>query len=525
MKKRVIPAVFILVAAALAVVFITRQYFYKPEEVNTTAKVVIPQVDGKDTEKNISNSELGDEATLTSLVPLNGDETLISVVSMDFNNDGFEDQVNAIKTAASPYLSLLVGLYNTKNASYERKAVIATKITQAKTFAYTGMDLTGEHRLSLVYQGYAENGDSVLQAFFISNPNGVFNLRQIADFEADGTIFIQQLDRYDDYERSQANGSSFPIWVYSTDTTMGANSTDQLQIRYDWNAEEQKYTKALQVRVAGSKLAAKELARIQDGTVKTFAAYLDGLWYKTENNSSSQRYLFFDYDSKEIIFFIDDTEEVYNWVNSNLRRNGIYLSTTNTEIENLQRRIDISLLGVDGVSVKIQDDVRMIIGESTMWDGEYKKMSFDSINKKFNAQTTTASSYIADLEKGPIWKSSDGTTVTFVNGAYSTTSDLLADSGVYTSEDVDGRPFIECRSRNKVGFFSGSYYISYAPIEQKEEQVTPSSKKKQQQQAPVIQYNKDCIILQPYVLTLEGSYATEGQAIILTRSTKKETTE
>src|SRR5574344_436873 len=517
MKKRVIPAVFILVAAALAVVFISRKYFYKPEEVNTTATVVIPQVAGNNAEKDTANSEVGDDAVLSSLVPLKNDETLISVVSMDFNNDGFEDQVNAIKTAASPYLSLLVGLYNAKNASYERKAVIATKITQVKTFAYTGMDLTGEHRISLVYQGYAENGDSVLQAFFITSPNGVFNLHQIADFEADGTIFIQQLDRYDDYERSQANGTSFPIWVYSTDVTMGANSTDQLQTRYDWNAAEQKYTKALQIKVAGSKLAAKELARIQDGTVGTFAGYLDGLWYKTDNDGTGQRYLCFDYDSKEIIFFLDDTEEVYNWVNSNLRRNGIYLSTTNAEIENLQRRVDISLLGVDGISLKIQDDVRMLIGESTMWDGEYKKMSFNSINHKAPSQVVPAATYIADLEKGPLWKASDGTVITFSAGAYTSSGDAASDAGVYTSEDADGRPFIEFRPRGATGYFNGSYLVSYAPLQSSAAATTANIK---QPQAPL--YYADSIKLQPYVITLEGSYATEGMPIILTRGTRKE---
>lgn len=517
MKNRVVPAVFVIIAAALAVVFISRKCLYKPNEETTASRVIIPQVAGKSTEKNTSNSDMSDETAMTSLVPLKNDETLISIVSMDFDGDGYEDQVNAIKTAASPYLSLLVGLYNPQTSSYERKAVIATKITQVKTFAYTGMDLTGEHRLSLIYQGYSESGNSVLQAFFINRKNGVFNLHQIADFEADGTIFVQQLDRYDDYERTQSAGTSFPIWVYSTDTTMGANSTDQLQTRFDWNKEEQKYTKALQIRVAGSKLAAKELARIQDGTVGTFAGYLDGLWYKTDNDGTGQRYLCFDYDSKEIIFFLDDTEEVYNWVNSNLRRNGIYLSTTNAEIENLQRRVDVSLLGVDGISLKIQDDVRMLIGESTMWDGEYKKMSFNSINHKAPSQVVPAATYIADLEKGPLWKASDGTVITFSAGAYTSSGDAASDAGVYTSEDADGRPFIEFRPRGATGYFNGSYLVSYAPLQSSAAATTAKNK---QPQAP--QYNADSIILQPYVITLEGSYATEGMPIILTRGTRKE---
>jgi len=518
MKKRVIPAVFIIAASLLAVILISRKCLYKPNNTTTMSKVVIPQVAGKNATAGSINSDLNDDTVLTSLVKLNPDETLISIVSMDFDNDGFEDQVNAVKTAASPYLSLLVGLYNNKTATYERKAVIATKIAQVKTFAYTGMDLTGEHKLALVYQGIAEDGNSVLQAFLITNKNGNFNLNQIANFEADGTIFIQQLDRYDDYERSQSAGTSFPIWVYSTDTAAGTNGTDQLQTRYDWNKTEQKYVKALQIRVAGSKPAAKELARIQDGTVATFAGFLDGLWYKTENDSSSQRYLFFDYDAKQIIFLIEDTEEVYNWQNSNLRRNGIYLSTTNQEIENLQRRVDISLLNIDGISIKIQDDVRMIIGESTMWDGEYKKMNFDSLARSSEAKKAVTASYIADLEKGPAWKASDGAMVTFAQGIYEIPSDTVSDTGNYTAEDFDRKPYIQFRSKNENGYFKGSYYVSYAPLQN--EQVSSSTKNKNTQ--PQIQYNYDSIILQPYAITLEGSYAVEGRPIILTRSAKKE---
>ena len=56
---------------------------------------------------------------LTSLVPLNPDETLIDVVSADFTGDGFEDQVNVVRKASLSNLNLIVGVYNAKTESYE----------------------------------------------------------------------------------------------------------------------------------------------------------------------------------------------------------------------------------------------------------------------------------------------------------------------------------------------------------------------------------------------------------------------
>ncbi|MEE0353399.1 MAG: pallilysin-related adhesin, partial [Treponema sp.] len=346
------------------------------------------------------------------------------------------------------------------------KAVIATAISQAQTFSYTAIDLTGEHRTALVYQGFADNGDSILQAFFISNSGGNFSLLKIADLRGDGTIFIQQLDRYDAYERSKANGASFPIWVYTSDTER-PGSADQLQIQYEWRHSENSYVKTRTVRVAGSRITAKELAKIQDGTVATFAGFLNGLWYMPESNGNL-RYVFFDYDSREIIFFKDDTEEVYKWAHSNIRRNGIYLSTINQEIENLQRRIDISLKSTEEIHIRIQDDVRMLISENAVWDGNYKKNGKNMFLKNASSNSGSVS---AVFEKDSTWKIPDGSTVKLQGGKYSMESEGFLETGIYTCFVNEGVSFIQFRpdSENNARF-SGIYKVTM------EENNTPQKK-------------------------------------------------
>ena len=489
MKKKVTLALFIVIAAAVAVAFISRNYFYTPDKNKTSASVVVPMSSSSEEKKNSAFSSMEEDNALVSLIPLKDNETLMGIVSMDFDGDGFDDQVNVIRTMDSPYLAILVGLYNPQRTVYERKAVIATEISQVQTFSYTGMDLTGEHRTALVYQGFADNGDSILQAFFISNSGGNFSLIKIADLRGDGTIFIQQLDRYDAYERSKANGASFPIWVYTSDIER-PGSEDQLQVQYEWKHSENSYVKTRTVRVAGSRIAAKELAKIQDGTVATFAGFLNGLWYQIES-SGNLRYVFFDYDAREIIFFKDDTEEVYKWAHSNIRRNGIYLSTINQEIENLQRRVDITLKSTEEIHVRIQDDVRMLISENAVWDGNYKKIGKNMFLQKSSSKSTGISEA---FEKDSTWKIPDGSTVKFQDGKYSMELAGLLETGIYTCFVAEDSSFIQFRPDSEDNArFSGIYKLSM------EENSSPQKK----------------YILQPCRATGNGIVPQESHPVVL----------
>lgn len=512
MKKRLVTVLFIVIASLLLAFYLYKKYMPESEEKKIISRTVIPQV--ADTKEYLAEntSMMNEDGGMTSMIPLNNSESLISIVSMDFDNDGYEDQVNAIKNAASPYISLLIGFYNKETATYERSALIPTKIIQAKTFVYTGKDLIGEHKPVLVYQGFDENGDSVLQAFLLVKNGNRIVPQVIADFTADGTIFISNVDRPVSYERSVEDGVSCPIWVYKSDTNEVNGSADQLQIMYDWDSEERTYVEKRKYRVSGSKLASKELARIQDGTEKTFARHLDGLWYKVENEDNMIRYLFFDYDVKEIIFLYDDTEEVYNWNSSKLRKNGIFISTVNMITENLQRSVNISLMDIDSINVRIQDDVRMIIGENTLWDGEYRKKNMDSI-QTVPEEKRTAGFFIEELEKNPVWEADSGVLISFKNGFYLLSENGITEEGRYASEDVSGTAFIQMKGVSENPHFQGSYAVSYATYE--EEVTTGTGKKKKT--SFVTRENKDSIILQSFNLTPEGSYIKESRPVILSK--------
>lgn len=498
MKRRIVPIFFVIVILALGAIYFLASRKVEKEEKIAQARVVVPlsSVDKKD--DSISSPFNFEDSSLVSLIELKGDETLITTETLDFDGDGNDDQINVIKTVSSPYLQLLIGLYSSETNRIERLGVLATPVTQMRTFSYTGVDLVGDHRLALVYQGFDGDGNSILQASYINtNYDGSMNVDVIANLVGDGTIFVQEMDRSESYLQNESKGLSYPIWVYTSDFS-NPESTDQIHKRYEWNSRTRKYEIAEEQLIKGSRLAAKELARIQDGTVETFAEFLNGMWYRTVGNK--RYFLAFDWKERQVIFFLENEEGVFDWVSSNVRRNGMYISSTNLEIQNLRRNIDISLRNVDEIYVRINDDVRMIVSESSVWNGSYFKVDNSTFDYLTDAGDRKDRAYIIDLEDGPRWKLPDGTQIIFDGGKYRAFGDFSSDYGSYTSMESCGQPFIQMRSESSTPLFSKMYLISYgAPGEDSR------------------RFNEDEIVLKPYNVTPDRAYPVEGRTFILAR--------
>ena len=504
--KKFISVIFFVVAAGAAVIFFSRNLFVK-NNTFSRARVVIPLVGGQISESK--SNEYSEGLAQTPFIQLSNGETLVGTLGMDIDGDGFDDQVSMVKTTSSPYIVLIVGLYDSKTGGYIRTNYLATQITQMKTFACTSIDVLGNHKNALVYQGVLDSGNVVLKIFEGSrNKSDEFILTPIGDFEADGTIFIQQIPRSEAYELNHAKGESFPVWVYTSEQKnvgSGSSKLDQIQTMYDWDESDGNYVAVRTLRVAGNTIAQKELARIQDGTVDSFGNFLDGLWYKAENTGNSIRYISFDYPNSEIIFEYEDSEEVYSWLQSTLRRNGIYFSAVNKSIENLQRRFDISLVSTDEIKIKLQDDVRMLINESTLWDGSYKKFtSRASVEPK----PTKESECIKKLVETETWEASDKTILKFSEKGYVATGVTSYDSGRFTTNELSGSTLIQFRSAHEVPFFKHSYIPQF----QTSVETVRDSRGKATEKENV---DKDTIILQGVVLSPEGFYPEPFAPIVL----------
>lgn len=453
--RRIIPAFFVIVAMGLLVIFLVKKTSESAQKIGEQDLSVSgdSQIKGFSSAENPSGTEGG---AIVSFMPLGDNETLLGSSGIDLNGDNYDDEILVVRKSGSPFLHLIVGLYNPNTMLYDRIAELRTEITQLRSLSYNGMDVTGDHRIALVYQGQTDDGQTVLQMFFCRR-DGVVN---IGSFKSDETIFIQQYNRSETYNLSQSSGRSFPVWVYASDTRAGVGNLSQVQTEYDWNESAGRYVQIQQIFVTGKNVAAAELAKIQDGTVETFAKYLNGLWYMTDSTEKKIRYIFFDYDSREVIFLVDDAQEIFSWHNSNLYRNGIYISTVNVSLENLRRMLDIGLTDLNEIRVRVHEDVRMMISVDALWNGQYKKMN---MRRNFDSSEDVPQELNAireKLEQVPHWIASNGISVTFKNGGYKIEGDGRDEEGVYFLTMMNSAYVMQFNSRAKNRYFDETYTIS-----------------------------------------------------------------
>ena len=524
MKSKTVPVLFVLAAVLIAgVFFVSRKVLAKEDKSSTRARIVTPKsaVSGS-SESETTGTSIESEKYET-FVPLYAGETLISTLTIDINNDGYDDEVIIVRKAGSQNLWIIAALIDSESGLYERLEPIETEFTRTRTFSYMGMDVTGEHKNALIYQGLADDGNYVMKIYLCTEEGGKNKLRNIGDFLCDGTVFIQQTERSESYALAMSKGESFSVWVYKSDNPQNAGSSDkentsvgqnQIQQEYKWNSSSQKYELAREINVTAGRLAATELSRIQDGTVETFAAFLDGLWYKTSNTDGNIRYMYFNYGKNEIIQLYKDIQEVYEWEDSKLRHNGIYLTAVNADIMNLHRRFDIALVNTDEIKITLRDDINLIINENTQWDGNYKKMSLQDTFGGYKP-TTSEGLYLKELQKGDDWITADTTVkLNFCEFTYTLLNGGLTETGVYTVERIGNYNVIQFRSDSEASVLSENYAMEFGA------KVITETVKRKTVEKVVTDY--DTITFTPVKLTSTDCFATEGRSYILVRGNDTE---
>lgn len=521
MKNRTIPIIFGVISVVLVGSFFAIKKIGKEKDNSLTrAKIITPKSSQtKESEAEMQGTSLSLEKYET-FVPLLPGETLISTLTFDFNNDGYDDEVIVIKNTRSPFLIIVPGLFDANSGNYERLSPIETNFSRTRAFSYLGIDLVGEHKNSLVYQGIDDDGNYVLKAFYFQTKIEKFEEKNefvnIGDFSSDGTVFIQQTERSESYSLGLSNGESFSIWVYKSEIPENENNQNkeisklnQIQQEFRWNKTTNQYELYQEIKVTAGRVTANALSRIQDGTVETFAKFLNGLWYKTSNSDGNVRYIYFDYASKEIILFITDTQEVYEWEDSKVRHNGIYLTTVNADIINLHRRFDISLVNIDEIRMTIRDDINLIIKETSLWDGQYKKLS--SQKSFFNTkEISDLSVFSQELKKGSSWTTADEQfSISFDDYNYTLQNPDFTETGIYSLCSVGNKSIIQFRSDLEESSLLELYSLDFG------QKIVTEQVKRKTVEKLITDY--DTIIFSPVKITPTECFPSEGYSFTFIR--------
>ncbi|MGL4985846.1 MAG: pallilysin-related adhesin, partial [Treponemataceae bacterium] len=464
-------SIFSIIIIALIVLYLNKERFLFKEKEMVQPKLVIPKMENE----NFSQNEESYQSSLSQLSStMSGwasDEMVLSMQMADINADGFEDQIVAVRRSGGNTIFMVLGLYNQKTSLYDRSFVIDTEITQSTMFSFLIMDVLGDHSNALVFSGMNATSETLLKVFLIKTVRRAIKLEKIADFVADENVYINQIPRSDAYQLYRSPESPYKIHLIQSDASKGITTLDRIESIYEWNDRYKKYVKVNEIKIAGKQIAEKELAKIQDGKVETFENFINGLWYKISGNNS-ERYIFFNLQEKEIVFLEKDIQEVYLWQNSMLRRNGLYLSSINNSISNLTRRFDISLSSIDEIKIKINDDVKMIIGEETLWDGTYRKWMNNS--SLVPVKKNTAHFETFNINNYQVWAGFNNKKVILDNNSFEILDELESSKGSLALRQVDDNWYLQFRTLYGKEFLNGYYHVVLAKdaLDEKKEILT-----------------------------------------------------
>jgi hypothetical protein len=219
------------------------------------------------------------------------------------------------------------------------------------------------------------------------------------------------------------------------------NPLDRVELVYTYNPANGLYEQSRFVNIPGAQIEQRRIQELLSGGTKEFEQFMDGLWYffKSPGGPDPGQYIYFDTLNREIVFYGDETEQIFTWERSNNTRYGVYISTQNQSVTTLKRFIDVELDSLNSLRIRVIEDVSLKIGVSTTWDGSYRKAgTFDM------GGPDPAPSIAAHIEAS--YEGAFGNFSFYKNGSYELLRDGEKRQGAYAFFHIDGDTFLELRT-------------------------------------------------------------------------------
>ena len=368
--------VFLICAGGTAVIA-----FWPRSVKNTQARhntrIIIPNAPGGENMETSWTELMAYEESVSMKVPLADGEIAVSVLNIDINFDAIEEQIVAFRNQSdsTSQVSLTLIAYDERLRTYRRMWTMPTAVTMPGTLSLYTQDLLGDRSICVIVTGMNIDGEHTLMVFH-KDPQADFSLpfTAIAEIQMDGSINVQETERPLAYRQGIAKGQAFAITAYGRDTESD-NILDRTEITYVYNPVQGIFGQSAVIRVPGSQIEQRRLKEILTGEPKVFESFINDLWYYVSPRGTIEKsqYLYFDPEKREIIFFGDETQQVFAWQHSTSTRYGLYISSQNISVTTLRRFLDIELESLDSIRMRVFEDVKLKIGVSASWDGSYRR--------------------------------------------------------------------------------------------------------------------------------------------------------
>ena len=444
MKKLFYMLCIVVIIVIIGILAYQRIVHQRTQVIPQNAQTIIPTAPQLQ-QQEVSSSEVIPE-NIQSGITLLSDEVLVEDIQADLNGDNKEDKIIAAKKLSDQFIYLFIFLQDSEAQTFTRAVEIKTEATHAKTLSVYTLMVQEYTYPVIVYNGMNADSMQVFGMYRLGiDKDKIISIYSLADIQADGQIILKN---------EQDNSiSDYTISAYYSDKD-APNTLNQIEKQYTWNAKKEFFVQTKETKIPGKKIESQFLQKFQTGDSNSFQEFLDGLWYQPSAKRDQNRSIFFNRSENEIIFSVNNIQELFTIDSITPRRFGIYFSTKNASISSIHRRISIELLGIDEVHIRVIDDIaRLKIGVASNWDGSYRKISntvrevqssitFDNIKKILTAD-----------EK--IWTSAEGYSLYFSDNSYRFLQDTAENSGWYTILQIKGNTVLQLKdTENNERFFN-----------------------------------------------------------------------
>ena len=357
--------VFLLTAGVIgALVFLPRDFFSSNNKEIQRTRVVIPQGTGSGGEA--ARASYAEDSQALNIT-LGEDEIPIAVLTREFDGHSQEEQIIAyrrLEDIDSPIFLTYV-VYNLEQKSYVRRWSASTAATKPGTLILYSEDLIGDGGICILVSGMNGAGEQTLTAFRkIDSHDEPFI--KIAEFLVEGSIAVEEPEL-----GKRVQGQSLGIATYGRDYS-SSNIMDQIEVSYTFNSINGLYEQSRVVRIPGTQIEQMRVRELLNGDPERFENFIDGLWY--QGDGPDRKYVYFNIGARELIFYNNNSEEIYVWQNTSPARLGILISSWNVSLTKLRRSINVELASLESIRLRVYQDAYLRSGPNTIWDGPYNRL-------------------------------------------------------------------------------------------------------------------------------------------------------
>jgi hypothetical protein len=365
-----------------------------PQEVSLPApKVLEPGVEEPTQEERNITRQVESLRRLDAEQPKITPDPRYAVLHVENDNldfDQSEEQIVVMKLKDNPDAPLRVGVvdFDSVRNQYTMTWSEDTNATIYRTFKLTLADIVGDHNLEIVCAGINTAGERTLDLYRKTlAPNGVgLYYENICSIVADGSIEIQEHERTPAYKLGQKNGISFPIVAFSHDKD-SENMMDLVKREYYWKYQENRYILGRTEKIPGEDIEEQQLQELFTQGSSAFESFLNDPWFRLtrsgDDGETTQDIIFFDLDQRQISFYSEEVQEIYDWNTTHRSRipNSVFISGHNQLVPFIVKDIAVYVTSLDTVTIDVNDSDFQ--NESYQWDGKYYRVKggspFDSV--------------------------------------------------------------------------------------------------------------------------------------------------